>query len=226
MNKFFVSMFKTSISFEDYESPQYDELHTYLLWSDWVKNIGQFFLETNLSNDATFSSSKELTYLIFQTLSNSQELYIYKPTTTKELGEKFFVFDLENVAKYMNSSEYWDGTISLSNYLIEFKKNLESKNEFKVAFEKYIDSRQKAEDFEKFFQDIKGIPFIAEEFLNSSIQLLIKDWKPYYMEAETYSKNTDFGYRKKKIWPYRKIEENTNDGKVVGVKIVKKVKYE
>ena len=53
----------------------------------------------------------------------------------------------------------------------------------------------------------------------------MKDWKPFYMEAETKTDNTDFNDWKPKLWDERRIEENAHGGRAVKLTVTKKFKY-
>ncbi|HMT01078.1 MAG TPA: hypothetical protein PKC14_02020 [Candidatus Absconditabacterales bacterium] len=241
MNNIFIANFKTDISFEDYENQKFDALHNEIVKSGWTENMLSMLLEVAfypIKNDESFlsyfSNSRELSYLIFQIFYCPQNLYIdgdnpYTFSTLDKIGEggRFAVYDMATLDEKISSYEdYSHKNVFFLTYLVTLKRYFKDKDPFSHIMSENIHPDSTLVEYQKFFKDIQGVSDLGEEFNNFLLRAEVKNGKPYYLEAETKSKNTDFMYWKKKLGSHRKIEENANDDQVVSLKVIKKFKYE
>ena len=196
-------------------------LDSYSRWK-WEWSFNNFF---NYDDDKTVFS-----YILFQTLYSKENLYIIY----NDVIEEVYIVSDSKLPEFIHQTIEWWRMTFISKVLSEIKFICSGSGAFKAILNKYNiankgdesnNSGNKMDLYIKCLEDIKSVQFISEEFKNCRIKLNMKDWKPFYMEAETKTDNTDFNDWKPKLWDERRIEENAHGGRAVKLTVTKKFKY-
>ncbi len=162
-----------------------------------------------------FNDDNYLSNLILNILFTKKPFIIVEDLNTKEL-------DICHIDILIGSLKMRNSHIKTNNALRKLRWFFEQTKEFKSI----IDKLQRGEsEYEQMFYDITNIRLIDDDFVNSTLNAVLKDGKPYYMEVGTKTDNTDFVYWKDVLWSERKIEDNVSGDKTKSLKITKKHKY-
>ena len=149
----------------------------------------RYSLNTEINDERSeeaFRDDDFLSNLILNILFTKKPFIIVENIETNELG----IYHIDVLSKLL---KLWNYHIKTNNVLQKLRWFFEQKDEFKSI----IDKLQWGEsEYEQMFYDIINIRLIDDDFANSTLNTVLKDGKPYYMEVATKTDNTDFVYWK------------------------------
>ncbi len=196
----------------------------YSVIPQWVNSLNVAYIKENTKYKETIRKLpvSRFKWLFFLLLMTKHDLFMYRDEFTKK-----FIHQITN-QHIIQDQIYVDAYIV--NVWILFEKVLLFcwcfSDELFIKIKEIIGENFNLWiEYSKRFNDMFASREVAEEFMNSQITWKIKDWKPYFFEVWTKTKDVDFNKWKEKLWFNRKIEENAEWGRINSLTVKKKYKY-
>ena len=204
-----------------------DKTGKYPLYSsipNWLNSLDIEYIKANVKYKETIRKLpvSKFKWLFFLLLMTKHGLFMYRDEFSKkfihQITNQHIIQDQIYVDAYVINIWMLFEKILLSNSYFPDELFIQIKEIIDENFSLWV-------EYSKRFNDMFASREVAEEFMNAQIIWKIKNWKPYFFEVWTKTKDTDFKKRKEKLWFNRKIEENTEWGKVNSLTVKKKYKY-